>query len=106
MEISLGRAATDLELETELGADAPAATSAAARVAGARVVSADALQGLDLGDVAADEAKPRGDLSAALSDALAESLSERDLSVVRLRYGIPACTVWTTRECSALPCYR
>ena len=52
---------------------------------------------------AADDAPARArDLKEALADALADALSERDLRVVRLRYGLDDGTARSTREVAAL----
>ena len=89
-----------------MGASTAAVEAAASALHGSRVVSYDAKttggdSESDFVACLADEECAVGDLKADLTNALAAVLDDRELRVVRLRYGLDDGTQRSTRECAA-----
>ena len=105
MSEDLGRDPTSSEVAETIGATKKAVEAAVASVAGARTVSLDAkARERSLVDCIADDdcAVPGGDLKTDLTVALSAILAEKELRVVRLRYGLDDGTLRSTRECAAI----
>lgn len=106
LQNDLGRDATAEEVARDLGASTAAVEAAASALHGSRVVSYDAKttggdSESDFVACLADEECAVGDLKADLTNALAAVLDDRELRVVRLRYGLDDGTQRSTRECAA-----
>ena len=106
LQNDLGRDATAEEVARDLGASTAAVEAAASALHGSRVVSYDASAAggdseSDFVACLADEECAVGDLKADLTNALAAVLDDRELRVVRLRYGLDDGTQRSTRECAA-----